>query len=96
MTLPPVTSLECVRALLKFGYSIRKQLNGALSLERPGRIVVVPMGRVLGEEALLLILLAARVSREEFLAALDPAVSGEHAIAGEGEASAGKAGRHTA
>jgi predicted RNA binding protein YcfA (HicA-like mRNA interferase family) len=77
---PTVTSLECVRALLKLGFSIRRQHGTSVALERPGRIVVVPLGKMLGEDALALILLSARVAAEDFERALARSASGEHAI----------------
>jgi predicted RNA binding protein YcfA (HicA-like mRNA interferase family) len=82
MELAAVTSLECIRALMRLGFTIRRQHGGSLALERPGRIVVVPLGKVLGSDALSLILLSARVAPDEFAEAVafGGAGSGEHSL----------------
>jgi hypothetical protein len=83
MKLPELSSLQCIHALLKLGYTIRRQHALTVALERPGRIVVVPLGKVLTGDALMLILLAARVTPEELAQVVAGQGSGEHGLDGE-------------
>ena len=81
MELAAVTSLECIRALMRLGFTIRRQQGGNVALERPGRIVVVPLGKVLAGDALSLILLSARVAPDELAEAIaSSSSSGEHSL----------------
>jgi predicted RNA binding protein YcfA (HicA-like mRNA interferase family) len=80
MEIASVTSLECIRALLKLGFTIRRQHGASVALERPGRIVVVPLGKILAGDSLALILLSARVSSNELAGALTSSESGEHSM----------------
>jgi len=80
MEIASVTSLECIRALLKLGFTIRRQVGSSVALERPGRIVVVPLGKILAGDSLALILLSARVSSTELACALTMSESGEHSL----------------
>ena len=81
MILSPVSSLQCIHTLLKLGYTIRRQGPASVTLERPGRIVVVPLGRVLAGEGLAMVLAAAGITPEAFAAAVGRPQSGEHGIA---------------
>jgi len=81
MELAAVSSLECIRALMRLGFTIRRQQGGNVALERPGRIVVVPLGKVLAGDALSLILLSARVAPDELAEAIaSSSASGEHSL----------------
>ena len=80
MEIASVTSLECIRALLKLGFTIRRQHGGSVALERPGRIVVVPLGKILRGDSLALILLSARVTASELACAITSSESGERRL----------------
>lgn len=68
--LPVISGFDCVKALQRLGFTLRRQSGSHIILSRDGAIVTVPNHKTLKPGTLRSILRQAGLTVEEFLEAL--------------------------